>query len=84
MIRPGEEPEQGMGRLAVASVLAAGEVLAPDAVAEAVLAGVRDGRFLILPHPEVGEFLLRKAGDPDRWLAGMQRLRRAMEQPPPA
>lgn len=48
--------------------------LPPDAVAEAVVAGLRDERFLILPHPEVAEFFRRKASDYDRWLRGMQRL----------
>jgi len=44
-------------------------------VAEAVVQGLRDERFLILPHPEAAEFYRRRAGDTDRWLAGMQRLR---------
>ena len=34
----------------------------------------RPRRFLILPHPEVLEFLRRKGADYDRWLAGMRRL----------
>lgn len=46
----------------------------PDAVAEAVVVGLREGRFLILPHPEVGQYFQRKASDPERWLAGMRRL----------
>src|SRR6202163_4255033 len=49
--------------------------LEPDAVAEIVLQGLRDERFLILPHPEVGEYFRRKADDYDRWLNGMRRLR---------
>jgi NAD(P)-dependent dehydrogenase (short-subunit alcohol dehydrogenase family) len=52
--------------------------LEPDAVAEAVVEGLRDERFLILPHPEVAEYFRRKAGDYDRWLRGMRRLRRDM------
>ena len=48
--------------------------LAPEAVAEAVIAGLAAERFLILPHPEVAEFFRRKADDYDRWLRGMQRL----------
>ncbi len=48
--------------------------LPPDAVAEAVVAGLCDECFLILPHPEVAEFFRRKASDYDRWLRGMQRL----------
>ena len=49
-------------------------VLEPDDVADAVVDGLRDERFLILPHPEVLEFFRRKAADYDRWLAGMRRL----------
>jgi NAD(P)-dependent dehydrogenase (short-subunit alcohol dehydrogenase family) len=49
--------------------------LEPEQVAEAVLQGVRDERFLILPHPEVAEYFNRKAADYDRWLRGMRRLR---------
>jgi NAD(P)-dependent dehydrogenase (short-subunit alcohol dehydrogenase family) len=49
--------------------------LEPDEVAEIVLQGIKDEKFLILPHPEVAEYFLRKAGDYDRWLKGMRRLR---------
>jgi NAD(P)-dependent dehydrogenase (short-subunit alcohol dehydrogenase family) len=49
--------------------------LEPDQVAETVLQGIRDERFLILPHPEVAEYFNRKAADYDRWLKGMRRLR---------
>ena len=54
--------------------LAAG-ALEPEQVAQAVVEGIRDERFLILPHPEVGEYFQRKASDYDRWLLGMRRLR---------
>lgn len=49
-------------------------VLEPEEVAEVVVEGLRDERFLILPHPEVAEYFRRKADDYDRWLAGMRRL----------
>ena len=49
--------------------------LEPEQVADIVLQGIRDERFLILPHPEVAEYFRRKAGDYDRWLKGMRRLR---------
>jgi hypothetical protein len=70
-----------MGQAAVESVRRAGDVLTPEAVAEMTVQGVADGRFLILPHPEVLEFHRRKASDYDRWLAGMRRLRQAVEDP---
>jgi NAD(P)-dependent dehydrogenase (short-subunit alcohol dehydrogenase family) len=49
--------------------------LEPDQVAETVLLGIQDERFLILPHPEVAEYFSRRASDYDRWLRGMRRLR---------
>jgi NAD(P)-dependent dehydrogenase (short-subunit alcohol dehydrogenase family) len=55
-------------------VAAAGAMLEPDEVADAVIEGLRAERFLILPHPEVLTFLRRKTDDYDRWLAGMRRL----------
>jgi len=48
----------------------------PEEVAEAVVAGIREERFLILPHPEVAEYVRRKAADEDRWIAGMRKLQR--------
>ncbi len=56
--------------------------LEPEAVAEAVLEGIRDERFLILPHPEVAEYFRRKADDYDRWLNGMRRLRASILSAP--
>jgi NAD(P)-dependent dehydrogenase (short-subunit alcohol dehydrogenase family) len=49
--------------------------LEPDVVAEIVMRGIVDEKFLILPHPEVAEYFRRKAADYDRWLKGMRRLR---------
>jgi NAD(P)-dependent dehydrogenase (short-subunit alcohol dehydrogenase family) len=51
------------------------DMIAPEDVAEAVVAGLRSEEFLILPHPEVREYFRRKAEDYDRWLRGMRRLR---------
>lgn len=50
-------------------------VLEPEEVARAALDGVAEGRFLLLPHPEVAEYVRRRAADPERWLRGMRRLR---------
>lgn len=50
-------------------------MLEPEAVAEAVIEGLSTERFLILPHPEVKDYFLRKASDYDRWLRGMRRVR---------
>jgi NAD(P)-dependent dehydrogenase (short-subunit alcohol dehydrogenase family) len=49
-------------------------VISPEEVADAVIEGLRDERFLILPHPDVALFEQRRASDRDRWLGGMRRL----------
>lgn len=49
-------------------------MLEPEAVADAVVAGLDAESFLILPHPEVLEYFRRKASDYERWLNGMRRL----------
>ena len=49
--------------------------LEPEQVADEVVKGIADERFLILPHPEVAEYFRRKASDYDRWLRGMRKLR---------
>jgi NAD(P)-dependent dehydrogenase (short-subunit alcohol dehydrogenase family) len=78
LLRGGEAAiDAGRGPGAVAPAARAASVqgvLAPDQVAAAVVEGIRDERFLILPHPEVATFEQRRAADRDRWLAGMRRL----------
>jgi hypothetical protein len=68
---PGEAPAPTTGAAGAAAVQG---VLTAERVATAVVEGLRDGRFLILPHPEVASFEQRRAADRDRWLAGMRRL----------
>jgi NAD(P)-dependent dehydrogenase (short-subunit alcohol dehydrogenase family) len=60
-------------------VLRGGTMKQPEEVAAAVVDGLRDERFLILPHPEVAEYFRRKADDYDRWLSGMRRLQAQIE-----
>jgi NAD(P)-dependent dehydrogenase (short-subunit alcohol dehydrogenase family) len=55
-------------------VRSAGDVLEPEVVADIVADAIAAERFLILPHPQVQQFMQRKADDPDRWLAGMRKL----------
>lgn len=51
------------------------DAIEPEEVAGALIGAMREGRFLVLPHPEVAEYVRRKADDYDRWLRGMRRLR---------
>ena len=57
-----------------AAALTAGGLIEPEDVAEAVVAGIRDERFLILPHENVAGYMALKGSDPERWLKGMRRL----------
>jgi NAD(P)-dependent dehydrogenase (short-subunit alcohol dehydrogenase family) len=51
-----------------------GTAVEPEQVADVVILGLEEERFLILPHPEVGEYFRHKAGDYERWLRGMRKL----------
>jgi NAD(P)-dependent dehydrogenase (short-subunit alcohol dehydrogenase family) len=53
-------------------------VLSPAEVAEATVRGLAEERFLILPHPQVSDYIRHKANDYDRWLAAMRRFRRTL------
>ncbi len=49
-------------------------MMEPEPVAEACQRAIEAEQFLVIPHPEVLEYMRRKTGDYDRWLKGMQRL----------
>jgi hypothetical protein len=68
-----EHAEHGPGRFLLEGALE------PEQVADAVIAGLAEERFLILPHSEVGEYFRRKADDYDRWLRGMRRLQAKLD-----
>jgi hypothetical protein len=63
-----------------AAPLLAGGLLEPEDVAAAVVAGVRDEHFLILPHEDVAKHMALKGAQPERWLSGMRRLVRQARQ----
>ena len=50
-------------------------IMEPEILADVVIAAIRSEEFHILPHEEVREYMSRKALEPERWLAGMRRLR---------
>ena len=39
-----------------------------------MLAAMLDGRFLVLPHPEVAQYFRNKGQDYERWIGGMQKM----------
>jgi NAD(P)-dependent dehydrogenase (short-subunit alcohol dehydrogenase family) len=57
------------------------DVIQPEQVADAVIDGIRDGGFLILPHPDVARMYAGRAADPDRWRHGMNKIQQFLEAP---
>jgi NAD(P)-dependent dehydrogenase (short-subunit alcohol dehydrogenase family) len=53
-------------------------LMEPAELAEVVVEGLRQESFLILPHPEVLQYMQRKSGDYDRWIRGMGKLFRRL------
>ena len=48
----------------------------PEEVAEACLRAIAAEDFLILPHPEVLEYMRNKTANYGRWIGGMRKLAR--------
>ena len=67
-VRTGMVPDDSGGSAGIDGVLSA------DTVAEKVLETMRARRFLVLPHPQVLDYMRNKTADYDRWLGGMQKL----------
>jgi NAD(P)-dependent dehydrogenase (short-subunit alcohol dehydrogenase family) len=51
-------------------------MIEPEEVAEACVRAIEAEDFLVLPHPEVLEYMRRKTGDYNRWIGGMRKLQR--------
>lgn len=52
----------------------------PEHVAESIMHGIRDEQFLVLPHPEIGEFFAFKSQDYDRWLKQFARINEKIQK----
>ncbi len=55
------------------STVAKDGMLTAEAVAQITLDAIEEERFLILPHPQVADYIKQKGSDPERWISGMQR-----------
>ena len=60
-------------------LLSRDSALEPEEVADAAFAAIEEGRFLVLPHPEVAGYYATRAADTDRWLGGMRRLQQKVD-----
>ena len=52
----------------------------PEQVADALSDAMAEGRFLVLPHPEVLDYYQLRAANTDKWLRGMSRLQQRIEE----
>ncbi len=60
-------------------------IIEPEQVADNVVDAIREERFLILPHEEVGRYMRNRGSDHPRWLQGMRQLQAqlgSLERPP--
>lgn len=51
-------------------------MIEPDLVAEACVKAIAAEDFLVLPHPEVLQYMRNKTADYNRWIGGMRKLNR--------
>ena len=56
------------------SVASIDGMLEPEDVAQACVDAIRAETFLVLPHPQVLDYMRLKIADYDRWLSGMRKL----------
>jgi NAD(P)-dependent dehydrogenase (short-subunit alcohol dehydrogenase family) len=54
--------------------------LSPEQVADDALRGVEQETFLILPHPQVIDYVRRKTENYDRWIGGMAKIQAKMRE----
>ena len=54
------------------------EAISAEECADAVIKGLESENFLILPHTEVGQYIINKAENYDRWLHSLRKIRHAV------
>ncbi|MFZ4606919.1 MAG: SDR family oxidoreductase [Caulobacter sp.] len=54
-------------------------MMEPEPLAEMVVQSIAKEEFLILPHPQVLEYMRNKTADYGRWIGGMRKLNRRYE-----
>jgi short-subunit dehydrogenase len=69
------EETEGIGKLLMQGSLS------PEEVAESVIKGLEKEIFLILPHPEVADYVKAKANEHERWLHYMRSVQEKYAPP---
>lgn len=57
-------------------------MMEPEPVAQICIQAIKDETFLILPHPQVRDYMRHKTADYDRWIGGMRKLNRQFDTLP--
>ncbi len=60
------------------NVAALDGMLEPDFLVEKIQEGIDKKQFLILPHPEVQNYIEKKSSNYDKWISGMARLKQKL------
>jgi NAD(P)-dependent dehydrogenase (short-subunit alcohol dehydrogenase family) len=54
------------------------KLISADIAAQAIIQGIKEEIFLILPHKELADYAEQKSSDYDKWIEGMRRMRRGV------
>ena len=54
-------------------------IITPEELAQSVIEGLAEEKFLILPHATVQQYRENKTNNYDRWIGGMRKLRRLFQ-----
>jgi NAD(P)-dependent dehydrogenase (short-subunit alcohol dehydrogenase family) len=54
--------------------------LSPEQVAQDALKGIEQETFVILPHPQVRDYMRKKTENYDRWIGGMAKIQAKMRE----
>lgn len=59
-----------------ASVASLDGIISPETVAKSCIEAIEKEEFLVLPHPQVRDYVALKGTNYERWLGGMRKLKR--------
>ncbi|MFA3915608.1 SDR family NAD(P)-dependent oxidoreductase [Ruegeria hyattellae] len=63
-----------------ASIASLNGIIEPEIVAKFCMEAIEKEEFLVLPHPQVRDYVALKGTDYERWLSGMRKLKRQFER----
>lgn len=78
LLRTARESSDAAEQLTLSAITRAAEVIEPQLVADLAVDAVREGKFLVLPHPQVLDLYREKGADYDGWISGMRRYQRSL------